>query len=397
MELSFTARNVLIGATLLGALAGTLGSFALLRRQSLLGDALAHAALPGVCLAVIWTGAKTSLGLMLGAAAAGLLGMLAMLAITRQTRVKEDAALGVVLSVFFGFGIFLLTRIQHGGDAAQSGLSSFLFGQAATLLERDVRTMAILAAVAALAVGLLFKEFKLLAFDPDFAASLGFAPTPLAIGLTGLIVVAVVIGLQTVGVVLMVSLLIAPAAAARQWTDRFGTMVVLAGAIGATAGVAGAVISSEVDRLPTGPTVVLLATVAAAVSIAFAPRRGVVWAAVARRRRAARIRADAVLRDLAGRDPLGGSVGVPRRLRRAGLVTRADGRWRLTASGAKVAAAALHRERLWKQYLARQMDLPMEAVHHGADEIERVLPAAVRAALEAEMANEPMSAGGGAR
>ena len=413
LEWDYTLRNVVLGSAIIGAVGGVFGTFATLRRQSLLGDALAHAALPGVCLAYLLTGAKTSLALLLGAAASGLVGTLVLLAITRQSRVKEDAALGVVLSVFFGGGILLLTRIQHTGQAAQSGLNQFLFGQAATLLAADVRLMAILGTITVAIVWLLFKEFKLLAFDPDFAASLGFAPTPMAILLTSLIVVAVVIGLQTVGVVLMVAMLIAPPTAARQWTDRLSMMTLLAAAFGAIAGVGGAVLSSEVARLPTGPTAVLVATLLAAVSILAAPRRGIIWSAVGDRRRRSRLAAEGVLRDLAGAGDGRGGITVRelaarrgqapaavgralRRLARAGwaapAAVMADG-WRLTAAGADAAALALHRERLWKLYLARQMDLPLEAVHHGADEIERVLTPRVLAALETELATEPGFAG----
>ncbi|HET9226352.1 MAG TPA: iron chelate uptake ABC transporter family permease subunit, partial [Thermoanaerobaculia bacterium] len=224
MELSFTARNVLIGATLLGALAGTLGSFALLRRQSLLGDALAHAALPGVCIAYLITGTKSPLPLFAGALAAGLLGSLLILTTVRWSRIKEDSAIGIVLSVFFGFGIVLLTLIQKLPAGNQSGLDKYLFGQAATLVEDDLKVMAVLGAVVIAFVLAFYKEFKLLSFDPGFGSSLGLPMRRMEVLLTLLLVVVVVVGLQTVGVVLIVATLITPAAAARQWTDRLGTM-----------------------------------------------------------------------------------------------------------------------------------------------------------------------------
>ncbi|HKV06537.1 MAG TPA: metal ABC transporter permease, partial [Thermoanaerobaculia bacterium] len=173
MELSHTAWNVLIGATLLGTLGGTLGSFALLRRQSLLGDALAHAALPGVCLAFLVTGSKSPLPLFLGALVAGLAGSLLILATVRWSRIKEDSAIGIVLSVFFGFGIVLLTYIQKLPTGNQSGLDKYLFGQAATLVKEDLQVMAVLGATVLATVILFYKEMKLLAFDPGFGASLG--------------------------------------------------------------------------------------------------------------------------------------------------------------------------------------------------------------------------------
>src|SRR5918998_276517 len=170
----YTLRNVALGSAILGIVGGVLGSFAVLRRQSLLGDALSHAALPGIWLAYLLTGLKAPLVLLAGAGVAGWLGTLAILLIVRETRIDEDAALGIVLSVFFGFGIMLLTFVQQRNDANQAGLDQFLFGQAATLVQDQVVTMAWLGGIALLLVALLFKEFKLLAFDPDFLGTLGF-------------------------------------------------------------------------------------------------------------------------------------------------------------------------------------------------------------------------------
>ncbi|MER3444549.1 MAG: ABC transporter, partial [Meiothermus sp.] len=273
----YTLRNVALGAALLGLVGGVLGSFATLRRQSLLGDVLAHAALPGICLAFLLTGTKAPLVLLLGAGLAGWLASLLMLAILRSTRLPEDSTLGVILSGFFGFGIGLLTFIQHSGDSDQAGLDKFIFGQAATVVGEDVLTMAVLGGVALLLVGLLYKEFKLLTFDPAFASSLGLPVRGLGTLLTSLTVIAVMIGLQTVGVVLMAAMLIAPAAAARQWTNRLGTMVWLSAAFGVLSGVLGAVISATRENLPTGPLVVLTASLITLVSLLLAPERGLVW------------------------------------------------------------------------------------------------------------------------
>jgi manganese/zinc/iron transport system permease protein len=290
VELSFAARNVLLGATMLGALGGMLGSFALLRRQSLLGDALAHAALPGVCIGYLLTGSKAPLPLFAGALAAGLLGSLLILAVVRWSRVKEDAAIGIVLSVFFGAGIVLLTHIQKLPDGNQSGLDKFLFGQAATLVVEDLEVMAVLGSVVLVAMLLFYKEFKLLAFDRAFGASLGLPMRALEVLLTLLLVVVVVVGLQTVGVVLIVATLITPAAAARQWTDRLGAMILLASGIGAASGAAGSLASALVPRLPTGPVIVVVSSGVLIASLLFAPRRGLVWGRLRERRVAERLR-----------------------------------------------------------------------------------------------------------
>ncbi len=169
----YTLRLVALGSAVLGATSGALGSFAYLRRQSLLGDAVSHAALPGIVLAFMLTGSKLPLVLMVGAGLAGWIGTLAVQLVVRRSRVPYDSALGIVLAVFFGIGLVLLTHIQKLPNAAQAGLESFLFGQAASLLRRDVVTMMVLGACAVLILVLVWKEFKLLSFDPDFASSLG--------------------------------------------------------------------------------------------------------------------------------------------------------------------------------------------------------------------------------
>ena len=273
----YTLRTVAIGTAILGLVSGTLGAFAFLRRQSLMGDAISHAALPGVVLAFMLTGLKGPLVLMAGAALAGIAGVLLVIAITRLTRLKQDSALGIVLSAFFGFGLMLLTFLQRNPDARQAGLNHFLFGQAATLLERDVVVMGFFGAIALVLTLLFWKELKLLSFDRDFGASLGFPMQALEILITLLLVAAIVIGLQAVGVILMSAMIVAPAAAARQWTDRLGVMVLLSALFGAAAGVTGTTLSSLGEGLSTGPMIVLCISVIALVSLLLAPNRGLVW------------------------------------------------------------------------------------------------------------------------
>lgn len=277
MLADYTLRVVGAGAMVLGATAGALGSFAVLRRQSLIGDALAHAALPGIALAFLITGSKAGPVLLLGAALAGWLGTLAVRAVVARSRVPFDSALGIMLSVFFGFGLVLLTLLQRRGDAAQAGLETFLFGQAATLLRDDVILMGILGGLALATLLLGWRRFKLLAFDPDFGGSLGLPMRGTDALLTLLLVIAIVIGLQTVGVVLMSAMLVAPAAAARQWVRSLGSMVILAALFGAFSGLAGALASSVTPGLPTGPTIVLVLSALVLVSLVLAPERGLLW------------------------------------------------------------------------------------------------------------------------
>jgi manganese/zinc/iron transport system permease protein len=294
----YTLRTVALGAAALGAVAGALGCFAVLRRQSLLGDAISHAALPGIGLAFLLTGSRATPVLVLGAAIAGWIGTLFVMGIVRSSRIPEDSALGIILSVFFGLGLVILTFLQHRPMAAQAGLETFLFGQAATLLVRDVILIVGAGGAALLLLALFWKEFKLLAFDREFGATLGFPMARVDVLLTSLLVVAIVLGLQTVGVVLMSALVVAPAAAARQWTDSLSVMVLLAGALGAVAGVVGAAVSATGSGIPTGPMIVLVASAAVVLSLVAAPRRGLGAELLRRLRVRKRVRADAVLAHL---------------------------------------------------------------------------------------------------
>jgi len=394
--LSFTLRNVLMGAVLLGLTGGVLGSFSLLRRQSLLGDALAHAALPGVVIAFMLTGMKSQPVLLLGALVAGVAGALVIQVITRNSRLKEDAAFGIVLSVFFGLGILLLTLVQRQPGGNQSGLDKFLFGQAAALLPRDLMFMGALALSALFLVALFFKEFKLLAFDRDFGASQGFPMGRIDVLLTALLVLAVLLGLQTVGVVLMVATLVTPAAAARQWTDRLGLMVLLSGGIGALSGAAGALFSYSAARLPTGPSIVLTLSAVLVFSLLFAPRRGLIGSRLRRLRGDRRIRRENLLKDFYKLGEAAGDLdathgaavlraqrgqsaaGMGRLLRsmsRSGHLLAAGGRYRLSASGLILATDMVRKHRLWELYLTRFLDLPGDHVHRDAEDMEHALDA----------------------
>jgi manganese/zinc/iron transport system permease protein len=298
ITLDYTLLIVGLGSTLLGLVSGVLGSFAVLRKQSLLGDAISHAALPGICLGFLVTMDKSPIFLILGAMVTGWIGALMVNVIVKNTVLKQDAALGVILSVFFGFGLVLLTLIQSIPAASQSGLDSFLFGSAATLLKSDVIVMSVLGFIVLTLTAIFWKEFKLISFDPEFASSLGLPTNKLDIFLNTLIVVAIVIGLQTVGVVLMSALIIAPAAAARQWTDNLARMVLLSGVFGALSGGIGALLSASIPRLPTGPTIVLTVSVCVFVSLLFAPNRGLLWGYIRHLKDRNNIRAKTMLANL---------------------------------------------------------------------------------------------------
>ena len=279
----YTFQTVALGSAILGLLSGILGSFAVLRKQSLLGDGVSHAALPGVILAFILTGSKHTEVLLLGALVSGLMATLFIISIVKHTRIKFDSALALVMSVFFGFGLVLLTFVQKIPNSNQAGLKRFIFGQASTLLQRDVIFMSLCGVILLFLVLLFWKEFKLFIFDMEYARSLGLPANKINLLLSFMIVMAIIIGLQTVGVILMSAMLIAPAVAARQWTDRLWVMVMLSAVFGAVSGILGTIASSLTAKLPTGPAIVVFISCIVIFSILFAPGRGILQKMIHRR------------------------------------------------------------------------------------------------------------------
>ena len=387
-------RWVAAGSVLLGASAGSLGSFAYLQRKSLLGDALAHAALPGVGLAFLIVGQKDLLALLIGASISGWLGALALNAIVRYSKIKQDAALGIVLTVFFGLGVVILTFIQKTGSGAQAGLDKFLFGQAAAMGAHDVRVLSVVAILMLVVLTLGFRRFKIISFDPSFAGTIGVRVGLLQFILTTMIVLAVTIGLQAVGVVLIAALLITPAAAARQWTDKLATMVWLAAVFGALSGLLGAYISFLAPRWPTGPWVVVVVSTIFAISILFSPGRGVLARVLRHRRQRQRITQENILKSLlkpglAEKDwstfhsirDMEEMWSFPRRelstglkkLQRHGMVETSEFRYRLTPDGVIEGARVLRLHRLWEMYLTHHLELSADHVHRDAEELEHVI------------------------
>ncbi len=274
--LQYNTLIVLAGVSLLGACAGMVGGFAVLRRRALTGDALAHAALPGLCLAVLLIRERNLSWMLVGAFATGVVGLGIIAALRRYTRVKDDAAIGIVLSVFFGLGIVLSSYIQHRAIAdSRAGLDSYILGHTASMSTQDVMQIGGVSLVCLLLVVLLYKEFLLISFDGDFARTQGWPAWLLDWLLMSLIAVTVVVGLPAVGVVMMASLLIIPAAAARFWTDRLDRLLGLSVLIGTLTGMIGTFLSALVYDLPAGPIITLVGASLFLFSVVFAPRRGI--------------------------------------------------------------------------------------------------------------------------
>lgn len=412
----YNTRIVILGTTLLGMSAGMIGSFALLRKRALMGDALSHATLPGIALAFILA---TSLGmngktlpvLLSGAAISGLLGIASILLIRNLTRLKEDAALGIVLSVFFGAGVALLGIVQQMQTGHAAGLESFIYGKTASMVASDAWLIGSAGLTCMLISIFLYKELTLLCFDEGFARSRGFPVVFLDMILMGLVVVVTIIGLQAVGLILMISLLVIPPAAARFWTEKIFYLSLVATILGALSGMIGSAMSAIFPNLPSGAMIVLVATSMFLVSMIFGVPRGILIRKVRRYQLNTKVNRQHLLRsiyeyleahNMLTENTATGDKSVPiatltqmrswslsalnkmiRRARQDELIEIFPGeKVRLTRLGLVEAARVVHEHRLWELYLITYADVASSKVDRDADAIEHVLEPEVIAELE---------------
>lgn len=406
----YNTRVVFAGVTVLGAASGLVGTFLLLRKRSLLSDTVSHCTLPGIAIAFLIAEATGISGrslplLLLGAATTGVLGMGAVAAIRAKSRIKDDAALAIVLSVFFGLGIALMVIIQQMPTGNAAGLSHFIYGKAASMTAGDAQLILVASIIVALVCAALFKEFKLLCFDANFARTQGWPTIALDLALMGLVVAVTVIGLQAVGLLLVVAMLIIPAAAARFWSHRLGVTVLLATLIGAASGLVGVAASALFPKLPAGAVIVLAAVFCFAVSFGFGAERGLFKRWLEQRRVGHRVARQHLLRAIyewcetrphpAADDPANLlDCAVPlaelrhlndwsearlRHLLRLGFAERlliwnnSHDAVHLTAAGKLEARRVTRNHRLWETYLLQYADVAPQHIHHNADQIEHVV------------------------
>ena len=387
LQAGYNTAVVSIGAALLGASAGAIGAFVLLRKRSLVSDAIGHATLPGLAgafiLMALLTGDGRFLpGLLVGAAASAALGLVAVDWIVRRTRLGEDAAIGAVLSVFFGLGIVLLTVIQSLDTGGQAGIATYLVGSTAGMLRSEAETIAVAGLLVVVAIFVLRRPFVLVCFDPEYAATRGIDVRRTDLAMMALLLAVTVIGLKVAGLVLIVALTIIPPVAARFWTNRPEAMVVIAAAIGGLSGYVGTAVSSVDAALPTGALVVLFAFAAFLVSLVVSPVRGVAAAAFTRLAFRRRVHERQGLLALAHGEPIYDGLTL-KVLRRAGYIRR-DGVATLAGRGA--AAAAQREEALWGLYRRLHSEEAANADHQGLAPLATSLPPDVVADLAHRLA-----------
>lgn len=405
--LAYNTLVVLFGVSLLGAGAGMVGSFAVLRKRSLTGDAVAHAALPGVCVAFLLLGHRNLTVMLLGALASGVLGIVIISSLSRWTRVKEDAAIGIVLSVFPGIGFALSRIIQNlTTSGSKAGLDSFILGKTAGMTRPDVYLILAAAIFCVIVVVVLYKEFQVIAFDIGFARSLGWPVYALDLLLMSLIAIAVVIGLPAVGMVMMAALLIMPGAAARFWTDRLSHLLLLAGLFGLLTGMIGTAISALYSMLPAGPIIVLTGSGIFLLSVLFGTRRGAVVRYLAHTRfqreygeRQLLLEALALtlaksqapefsLAELTARKSWS-AAHVTKLLaiaERDKLVQRqTSGSFRLTAGGLRRAVEIMRGQRLWEEFLAEYPELAASSANLASESVEEYVEPRIVAEMTARL------------
>ncbi|PAW64540.1 MAG: iron ABC transporter [Verrucomicrobiia bacterium Tous-C2TDCM] len=415
---NYNTRLVVLSTTLLGIASGLVGSFLLLRKRSLMGDALSHATLPGIAIAFavmvsLGGDGKSLPGLLLGATISGVAGIATMLLIRHTTTLRDDVAMGFVLSVFFGVGVASLSMVQTLPGASAAGLESFIYGKTAGMIHSDFLLISLVAAAASFLSVLFLKEFLLLCFDDGYAAAQGWPTLFLDVLLLGLVTAVTVIGLQSVGLILVIAFLITPPTAARFWTQRLVPMLLIAAIIGGASGWLGASISALAPQLPAGAVIVLVAATLFLISMLFAPVRGVLprllnQAALRRKEDRQHLLRAAyeILEDQCADGPvvnrsfsletlLAKRSWTPRQLRGIlRIAYREDhlepappGRLLLSEPGFGEAARVTRNHRLWETYLIQYADVAPSQVDRDADRVEHILGAELVRELEAKLGN----------
>lgn len=401
-----TLQIVTLGTVFLSMSAAVVGSFAFLRKRSLVGDAIAHAILPGVAIAFMLAHTKHPAVLLTGALISGWLALYAIDRLTHRSKLSADTAIALVLSVFFGFGILLLTHIQHSGAGNQAGLDQFLFGKAASMRTADLMTYSGVAVILLLVVVLLYKELMLFSFNPDFAQASGLPIRSLKFTLNSITVLAIAIGIQSVGVVLMAALLITPAAAARSWTDKLWVLIVIAALTGAFSGLIGSYVSFSAPQMPTGPWIVMSLSVLALLSLFLAPRRGVLQRVLRQRKNRRKILAENLLKafyqvgELRSEQTAAFSEkeiqnqryfppgqwqqGLKHLLRKNWLLPRGQ-HYQLSRAGLEEARRVVRLHRLWEMYLSQRMRLKSDHIHPNAETIEHIITPEIEAQILQEL------------
>jgi manganese/zinc/iron transport system permease protein len=404
-------RAPMIGSILMSVAAALIGVLVFLKKESLLGEALSHASYPGLVMGVLLSGflygdvgenVFSALFLMGGALISSILGLKLIHFLETKAQVKQDAALCFVLSFFFGVGILAASRVQFSYSTLYKQVEVYFYGQSATMTDIHVWIFLTLALFVSGAFLLFKKEFELLVFDPEFAKSQGLPIAFLQAILLFLTALSIVIGIRSVGVILMSAMLIAPAASARQFSNSFSSICVLSVVFGILSAGLGTILSNESSiylkahfsdvrlTLPTGPLIVLIASFLCLLSLLFSPKRGAIFRLIRMWQFREVCLEENLLKafyrhgeklSMASEDLYGlfqtyrwRIHSKLRKLQKEGwLETTAEGHYLLTQDGVHKAAKIVRLHRLWELYLVEYVGVGKEKVHSSAEEMEHVL------------------------
>jgi len=385
----YTFWVVSIGAGIICFAAGIVGTFSYLRKRALIGDVVSHAVLPGVAISFMLTGVKNPLYFLIGATTSGILSIWLVDFIQSKSKLKPDTILALTLSVFFGIGIVLLTKIQHSGDAAQSGLDSFLFGKAASMTMHDVIIFSIIALINTICIVVFLRAFSIISFDEEYAKSIGFNVKVIKSFLALLTVITVAIGIQSVGIVLMAALLITPASGARFLTNSVKKMLVYAGIFALFSGFSGVIISSSGKAMPTGPWIVVVLSIFTIIAIFFGKEKGVIARMRTRKSNNIKINNENTLKTIyklskegnesISRDQLINNQSTTqfkltlKRLEKNQILIRVNESVILTEKGKLAAREVIRKHRLWEIYLSKYFNLDPDHLHDDAEGIEHII------------------------
>lgn len=393
------AQKVILGVAIIGGVSGVVGTFAFLRKKTLVGDAISHSVLPGICVGFIFAGTKDPLALMAGSLLFGWLSVWFIDYISRIRKLSEDTAIALTSTFFFALGSVLLSFISHSANSEQSGLKDFLFGKAATMTTFDIQVFGVVFLLIIFMIITFFRPFQLVSFNVDYAKSIGVKVNMIEFLISTLTVLAVAIGIQAVGVVLMSALLIAPAATARYWTHNLIRMIMLAAFLGIFAGIAGVMFSTIKDNMPTGPWIVCSLFVITILTLIFSPNRG--WYAIYWRNKQniRKISNENVLKtfyhlmeegkeqvtpeELMARRSMDTEL-VSRTLRRLinlNLLEQKNTKYNLTENGKTEAARVVRSHRLWELYLSKRMNFKEDHLHDSAESMEHLITPEIEAEL----------------
>ncbi|MDI9355515.1 MAG: iron chelate uptake ABC transporter family permease subunit [Chitinophagaceae bacterium] len=406
---SFSDANikyVVIGSVLLSISSALIGSFIFVKKQSLIGDALSHSVLPGICLSFLISGNKNPLFLVIGAMVTGWCSLWLIHIISHNTKIKEDAAIGITLSFFFSLGIWMLTIIQHSGNAEQSGLDHYIFGKAASIVREDVMVFLFLCLFVLSVIVLFYKEFHLMVFDKEFAKSIGLPTKLLEFLISFLSILSVVMGIQAVGIVLMSAMLITPVAISRFWTNNFIRLLLYSCVFSTFASVIGAYISYTAPSMPTGPWIVIVLSGIAFFSFFFSPYRGFFYKFFKKILLSQKILEENILKtfyalgehNLLFFEPITKHSIQKKRyfssleLKRGlyflwtkGYIFKQKDSWKFTDKGRKKGQNIVKVHRLWEMYLANYLHIPTKNVHEDAENIEHIITPEIEKKLEQKL------------